>query len=265
MTKKEIIEAQSQFVAMRNDLIRKSRYSLSLTEQRMLLLMISKITPYDEPGKEYPFTYTQFREVCNLSKGGNTNRELKAALTELKTKPLVIPLNEDEEVITNWFNDARLNRRTGEIMISFSKYLTPYLYELQRQMFYTQFNLSEAIAMKSTYGIRLLEYLKSIQTLRHKEPITLYQVRALLGCEEKYPLWKDFRVRVLEPAINDVNTYSDIFVEYEITRKQGKKVLEIQFSIKDNDFSTVSANRRAALEPPTPTDAQNAPSEAIYP
>lgn len=249
MTREEIITAQSQFVAMRNDLIQKSRYSLSLTEQRMLLLMISKITPYDEAGKEYPFTYTQFREVCNLSKGGNTNRELKAALAELKTKPLVIPINEDEEVITSWFNDARLNRKTGEIMVSFSKYLTPYLYELQRQMFYTQFNLSEAIAMKSTYGIRLLEYLKSVRTLRHREPLTLFQIRTLLGCEDKYPAWKDLRLYVIEPAINDVNTYSDIYVEYEIAKKQGKKVLELMFIIKDNDAYAASENRRAALTP----------------
>ena len=249
MTKKEIIAAQSQFVAMRNDLIQKSRYSLSLTEQRMLLLMISKITPYDEPNREYPFSYTQFREVCNIPKGGNTNRELKEALKELKTKPLVIPLTEDEEVITSWFNDARMNRKTGEIMISFSKYLTPYLYELQQQMYYTQFTFGEAAAMKSTYGIRLLEYLKSIRTLRKKEPVSLYQLRTLLGCESKYPLWKDFRVRVLEPAINDVNTYSDMAVEYEITRKQGKKVEEIKFVIRDTDGYEASLNRRAALEP----------------
>lgn len=247
MTKKEIVEAQSQFVAMRNDLIQKSRYSLSLIEQKMLLLMISKITPYDEPGKEYPFTYTHFREVCNISKGGNTNKALRAALEELKTKPLYVPLNEDEDVLTSWFNDARINRKTGEIMISFSKYLTPYLYELQQQMYYTQFTLDKAAAMKSTYGIRLLEYITSIKTLRKKEAISLYQLRKILGCEEKYPLWKDFRVRVLEPAINDVNTYSDMYVEYEIARKQGKKVLDIKFNVRDTSGYEAMLNRRTAL------------------
>ncbi len=247
MTKREIIEAQSQFVAMRNDLIQKSRYSLSLTEQKMLLLMISKITPYDEPGKEYPFTYTHFREVCNISKGGNTNKELKAALEELKTKPLYVPLNEDEEVLTSWFNDARMNRKTGEIMISFSKYLTPYLYELQQQMYYTQFTLDNAAAMKSTYGIRLLEYLTSIRTLRKKEPVSLYQLRKILGCEEKYPAWKDLRLYVIEPAMKDVNTFTDMNVEYEIARRQGKKVLDIKFIIRDTDGYEAMLNRRTAL------------------
>ena len=250
MTNEAIIQTQSQFVAMRNDLIQKSRYSLSLTEQRMLLLMISKITPYDEAGKEYPFTFTQFREVCNISKGGNTNKELKAALAELKTKPLIIPLNEDEEVITSWFNDARLNRRTGEIMVSFSRYLSPYLFELQRQMYYTQFKLSEAIAMKSAYGIRLLEYLKSIRTLRNKEPITLNQLRERLGCEGKYPAWKDLRLNVLEPAITDVNTYSDMLVEYEL-EKQGKKVVAVRFVIRESliQYAKAQRNRKEALEP----------------
>lgn len=248
MTNREIVEAQSQFVAMRNDLIQKSRYSLSLTEQKMLLLMISKITPYDEPGKEYPFTYAHFRTVCNISKGGNTNRELKAALKELKTKPLVIPLNEDEEVITSWFNDARLNRKTGEIMISFSKYLTPYLYELQRQMYYTQFTFDVAAAMKSTYGIRLLEYLTSIRTLRKKEPVSLYQLRNLLGCEGKYPAWKDLRLYVLEPAIKDVDTYTDMKIEYDLVR-QGKKVLAVNFKITETDGYQAHLNRKEALEP----------------
>lgn len=247
MTKQEIIEAQNQYVAMRNDLIQKSRYSLSLMEQRLLLLMVSKITPYDEPGKKYPFTFAEFRQVCNISKGGNTNKEIKAALNQLKAKPINIPVNEDEEIITSWFNDARLNHKTGRILINFSEELTPYLYELQRQMYYTQFTLGEAVAMKSTYGMRLLEYLKSIRTLRNKEPLSLYQLRERLGCEGKYPAWKDLRLNVLEPAINDVNTYSDMYVEYDLDR-QGKKVIAVKFKITDTDGYEARLNRRAALD-----------------
>lgn len=244
MTQREIVEAQSQFVVMRNELIQKSRYSLSLTEQKLVLYMVSKITPFDEPYKEYIFSYDEFEAVCNLNRDGGKSKILVVeALKALKSKTLEIRLSEKQRVITSWFNDAVIDEETQEIRIGFSKYLTPYLYNLQT--FYTKFCLENTLAMSSKYGIRLYEYLISIRSKGHKQKISLEELRERIGCD-KYEKYKDFRVRVLEPALKDINVYTDISVEYKEV-KTGRKVTYIEFVIVASDTAQRHINRARAL------------------
>lgn len=245
MTQREIVEAQSQFVVMRNELIQKSRYSLSLTEQKLVLYMVSKITPFDEPYKEYIFSYAEFEAVCNLNKDGGKSKILVIeALKALKSKPLEIKISARQKVITSWFNDAVIDEETQEIRIGFSKYLTPYLYNLQT--FYTKFCLENTLSMNSKYGIRLYEYLISIKSKGHKQKISLEELRERCGVGEKYPKYKDFRVFVLEPALKDINTYADISVEYK-EEKTGRKVTHIIFVIVTSDTAQRHMNRAKAL------------------
>lgn len=245
MTKREIVEAQSQFVVMRNELIQKSRYSLSLTEQKIILFMVSKITPFDEPYTEYTFAYKEFEAVCNLNKGGGKSKILVVdTMKQLKTKPIEIRLSEKQKVITSWFNDAIIDEETQTIKVSFSKYLTPYLYNLQT--FYTQFCLENVLPMSSKYGIRLYEYLKSIQSKSHKQKISLDELRERCGTGDKYTKYKDFRVCVLEPATKDINTYTDLKVEYQEV-KTGRSVSHIQFVITNSSTADRHINRASAL------------------
>lgn len=244
MTQKEIITAQSQFVAMRNELIQKSRYQLTKQEQKIILFMVSKITPYDEPGTEYPFSFAEFETVCNLNReGGKEKIRIGEALRALKTKPLEIRLSEKKRVITSWFNEAVIDDETQEVKISFSKYLVPYLYNLQS--FYTQFSLSNVLPMRSKYSIRLYEYLKSVKSKGHKQTFSVEEIKERVG-SENYDKYKDFRVRVLERAVEEINTYSDLMVSYKEI-KTGRRVTHIEFTIIANDTAEKHIERMKAL------------------
>jgi plasmid replication initiation protein len=48
---------------------------------------------------------------------------------------------------------------------------------------------------------------------------------------EKYEMYKDFRVNVLDTAINEINAYGDILITYTVEKK-GRKVDKIIFTIK---------------------------------
>lgn len=244
MTKGDIRKAQSYDVAMKNELIQKSRYSLSLIEQKLLLYMISKITPFDLPNAEYSISVSEFCQVCNFNNDGGVYRKVvREALYTLKTKPFFIPWGTDEEVLVNWFNDAILNKRTGEIRFSFSRYLAQYLYELNS--LYTRFPLYNVLPMKSNYGIRLYELLKSRRTLGYKQVITIEELRSRLGCEDMYQLFADFRRKVIEPAITDINTYSDLEVKCEPV-KQGRSVIAYTFIILEVRNPQEQAKRLSA-------------------
>ena len=233
MTREEIRKEQSQTVAIANELIQKSRYELSKTEQKAVLYMVSKIKPFDEPGTEYTFSIKNFCRICNFNKDtGFYHQYLTDMLVNLKKQPLKIPLENGSKVITSWFNDAVVSETADEVKISFSKYLLPYLYELQNR--YTSFYLENVLPMKSGYSIRLYEYIKSESYRRREILLSLDELRQRAGCEEKYNQYSELRINVLEPAKKDINMYSDLKIEYN-AKKTGKKVSYIEFIILPQD------------------------------
>lgn len=244
MTKREVAEARSQFVVVGNELIQKKRYNLSLLEQKLVMYMVSKITPYDAPGTDYTFTYNEFEEVCNLNKdGGKTKKSIYEMMRELSTHPLEVKLTEHQTLITHWFNNAVFDDETDTVKLDFSKYLVPYLYNLQT--LYTQFSLENVLAMKSKYSIRLYEYLKSVKNLGYKHLISLDELKSRMGAEN-YDLYKDFRVRALTPALEEINKYTDLEVDYQ-ERKTGKRITAIEFKIVAANEPSRFLNRQRAL------------------
>lgn len=244
MTKRELAEARGQFVAMGNELIQKSRYNLTLMEQKLVLFMVSKIKPYDAPDTDYIFTYNEFEEVCCLNRdGGKTKKSVYDMLRELSKHPLEIIIGEKQVLLTHWFNNAVFDDETDTVRIDFSKYLVPYLYNLQT--LYTQFCLENVLAMKCKYSIRLYEYLKSVKSLGYRRTVALDELKIHMGAEN-YELYKDFRVRALAPALEEINKYTDLEVEYH-EKKTGKRVTAIEFVIRAANEPTRFLNRERAL------------------
>lgn len=249
MTREEKINEISQTVAMANELIQKSRYELTKTEQKAVLYMVSKIKPFDEAGIEYDFSIKRFCEVCNLNKGGGIYYQyLKDMLVSLKTKVIIIPLEGKRKLITSWFNDAVISEDADIVKISFSKYLTPYLYELQCR--YTSFFLENVLPMKSSYGIRLYEYLTSVKYKGRRHMLSIDELRERVGCEGKYNQFADVRIYILEPAMKDINQYTDMKISYQ-AYKTGKKYTHIEFTITSPDSWEATdrhLNRKEALD-----------------
>ena len=240
-TKQEIIKEQSQTVAISNEFIQKARYELTKTGQKAILYMASKIKPMDEPEQEYHFIAENFCKVCNFNTdGGWYLNYVKEVMLEIKARPIIIPTEKRKRVITSWFDYAVLNEETGEIVVRFNKYITPYLYELQKQ--YTSFLLEYVLPMKSEYGIRLYEYLKSVKYKGIRHTMTLDELRERLGCEGKYIQSSHMREKVIEPALKDINTYTDLQVGYKFI-KTGRKVSHIEFTVMLSDDVSRLLNR----------------------
>ena len=249
MDKREKLKELSQKVAISNEIIQKARYELGKTEQKVLLYMVSKIKPLDFGDEVYTFNAKNCCEVCNFNTdGGWYSQTVKEIMVNLKTKPIIIPLGGRRKLITSWFNDAVIDEETGEFKITFSKILMPYLYELKKN--YTSFALEYVVAMKSEYGIRLYEYLKSVVYQGIVNTISLEEFREKVGCEGKYTQSSDLRARVIEPALKDINDFSDLKVSYKFI-KTGKKVSHIEFMMltpRDLDLVVRTAKRADELD-----------------
>lgn len=103
----------------------------------------------------------------------------------------------------------------------------PYLLELKKN--YTKYQLQNIIPMKSKYGIRLYELLKSYLNLG-KVRFSIEELKIRLD-STNYTNLKDFKRRVLEPALKDIEVYSDLTVE-PVFIKVKNKCVAIEFILR---------------------------------
>ena len=231
MDNKEIQSERNQIVVKHNDLIQKSRYSLTMQEQKIILYLISKIKPEDTDLHLYEFDIKEFCEICGIDETSGKNYSvLKETIINLKRKCFWVSIGNGIDATVSWIDKAIVNKRSGAIKIKLDNDMKPFLLELQRN--FTRYELNCVLTMKSKYSIRLYELLKSYEFMTTRT-FNLEQLKLLLSVE-KYENYKDFRSRVLEPALREINLYSDIVVTYE-AKKKGKKYDNIMFGIKEKN------------------------------
>lgn len=227
------MKALERQVFKANDLIQKSRFSLSLTQQKIVLYLISKITPFDEQFKLYEFSIPEFCRICGISETGNY-ADLKIAIKEIADKSLWITLEDDEETLLRWIEKPYVNKQSGTIKIRLDNDMKPFLLQLKEN--FTSYELIWTLHFKSKYTIRLYELMKSIhfrELEEYSKDYELKELRKLLDAE-KYTRWIHFKQRVLEPSIEEINRYSDKNISWEPIRK-GKAIEKIRFTISSKD------------------------------
>ena len=102
---------------------------------------------------------------------------------------------------------------------------------LFRPEVYGRINMLVQSRFKSTYGLALYENCVRYQNIPQTPWFEMPLFRKLMGVEEgKYPIFRDFKRRVLDKAVEEVNTHSPINIE-PVYRKRARKVLGLQFKI----------------------------------
>lgn len=222
----KIDSSREMEVFKRSDMIQKGRHTLSLQEQRCVLFAISKVKPDDKIFQEYPIELKELYRVCGIANESYT--ATKKMLLGLRAKTWLIETAPGELSTVSWFNKVRINKRTGTVIVRFDDDMMPYLLELSREnQYYTHYQLKYILAMRSQYAIQLYELLKSYQRNNIDWFFDLEELKKQLNCE-KYTRFPDFRRYVLEQALREINTYSDIEVDYD-TEKEGRRVSRIIF------------------------------------
>ncbi len=217
-------------VYKRDDMIQKSRFSLTLQEQKCILYAISKIKPTDTYLTEYTFDIKEFYAVCGISNESYT--ELKKQLLKLKSKTwwMLMPDGKTESAVS-WFDVVRISKHSGKVTVAFHRDMMPYLVELVEQaelgLFYTGYSLQFILPMSSRFSPRLYELLKSYQKNNRRWFFDVEEIKRLLDCQN-YTRWPDVRRFALEPAIKEINRYTDIRIAMD-TEKEGRKIARVIF------------------------------------
>jgi plasmid replication initiation protein len=228
MKKAELELVRDYKVVKHNNLIQRSRYELSTQEQKIILYLITKIKPEDTEFELYEFSIKDFCETCGIDDtSGKNYSDLKKTIETLADKSIWITLANGYETIIRWIERPYINCKSGIIKIKLDELMRPYLLQLQKH--FTAYELYYTLAMRGKYSIRIYELLKSYENL-HERTFELEELKKMLSAE-KYDMYKDFRVKVLDTAISEINDFTDINVTYTI-EKAGRKVDKINFKIK---------------------------------
>ena len=224
-----------------DELLQKARFTLTMTEQRLILYAITKIKPTDTAFTEYEFNLKDFYSVCGIS-GKESYTEIKKQCISLKSKAWWITVLDENgsewESAVTWFNTLRTNKKSGKIRIKFHEDMMPYLLELSKQYeetgnYFTSYDFKYILPMKSIYSIRIYELLKSYQKNNKSWWFKFDKLKHILDCVNYE--WYDFKRRVLEPGINEINKFTDLSIEYS-TVKDGNKIDEIIFVMNEKDY-----------------------------
>lgn len=209
-----------------NELIQQRTHMLSVQEQKIILFMISMLTPGQKEFEYQTFDIIDFCDVCGIDNTSGKNYEhLRKAVQNLSDKSMWV-VGRETDTLMRWISNAKIEKGSGKIEIRFDEEMKPYLLELKDR--YTQFDLIYTLTMRSKYGVRLYEILKSYERLNEPVVFTIDRFQAIIG--STYDRWQDIKRRIIEPAVNELNEVSDLQVSYRY-KKKGKSVVEVIFDV----------------------------------
>ena len=169
---------------------------------------------------------------------------MKAALQKLSDNSFWIEEG-DDEVLLRWIDSTRITKKSGKVSIRFSDEIAPYLFDLQER--FTQYELYQTLALKGAYSIALYELWKS-HSFKDKITVSIDDLKIYLSITDKYKEYKALRRKVIEPAVEEVNKYTDLNVKWE-PYKQGRSYVAITFYIeKKKQWEGYEAYRRTMAE-----------------
>ncbi len=242
----------ANFVITSNDLI-EAKYNYSLWEKRVFVYMISTMKR-DDTGFKPVRIY--IRDLMRFfgTQSNNDYSVIRAIPETISQKPFFVPYtNKDGGKRWNIINILSIgtqpevgDRSEGNayIELKFNSDLMPYLLELKEK--FTKYDIRNITGLKSIYSIRLYEYLKENEFRKGLFEVSIDNLKEMFfmsakdnNGKELYPLYGDFKKRVLLKAQEDLLAHCDIkFSFWE--KKQGKKVIAVVFDISGNEMPKIA-------------------------
>lgn len=142
--------------------------------------------------------------------------------------------DEDGKLVkSRWISQVKYLDNEGAIEIVFTPAVVQGISRINGvKEFFTQYLLSQTSQLKSVYSTRLYELLIQWKNTAKTPIFEIQDFRAQLGLDiNEYKLMSDFKKRVLDLAVSDINEKTDIKITYQ-QYKKGRSITGFSFTLK---------------------------------
>jgi hypothetical protein len=174
------------------------------------------------------------KQLCKLiGYNGNNHAVIKEGLKGLLSTVIEWNVVSDTTGLEDWTASSILASVSLRGPICLYAYSPRMKQLLHSPSMFGKINLFIQSRFKSSYGLALYENCIRYRGLPHTKWFEMETFRKLMGVPDgKYTIFRDFKKRVLDKSVEEVNTYSDLIVESEVG-KEGRQVVKVRFLLKE--------------------------------
>ena len=227
-----------------NSLINAS-YTLGLVEQRLILLAI--IGARETGNGVDPETFLeihaqQYATHFNVDVKNTYQMLSDAVLTLFNRQVTYMTIdekrNKPEKRVVRWVSGISYVEGSGIVKIRFTPEVVPLITRLEKN--FTSYELAQ-IAHLNIYATRLYELLIMWRSVGKVPVLEINEFRSKIGLlDHEYKPMNNFKNRVLEPAIKQINEYTDIVASYE-QHKCGRTITGFSFTFKQKNPHAITS------------------------
>lgn len=208
--------------------------NLSLPEIRIVQLAIVDARETntglstDKPLRIDALRYAEMFETTRQ----NSYKRMKEAEETLFNRRFSYIDDKGKVVKSRWIQQVRYLDDEGAIELVFTLAVVNGISRIDgAEDFFTSYLLEQTASMDSIYSVRLYELLVQWKAAKQTPMFELEKFRDQLGVEtSEYKAMCDFKKRVLQVAIDEINEKADIKVSYEQVKK-GRSIAGFKFKV----------------------------------
>lgn len=216
-----------------------AQYEMTALQKNIFYTVQSQLGVDDLPGKEY---IVRVRDIMSVTNTKNPYEDLRKSTETMMQKIMTIAVANGFIQVAP-FSSVQYNTKEGTIAICIDSKLRPYLFNLENRI--TIFGYNEAMNVPGKYSKRLYEMLSQWKSLGIMK-VTIPNLRLALKLGDKYPDWDNLRRRVIEPAVEEINKHTDLFVKF-YPERENRRISLLKWTIKLKETHVIT---------PTPSELE---------
>ena len=209
--------------------------NLSLIEIRIIQLAIIDARETEKglsTDKPLVITASRYAQAFDVSRQTARQAILDAEQTLFERRFTFIDDTDGNPVKSRWLQRVKYLNDEAAIEICFTYDVVTEITRIDGiERYFTQYLLKQTSQLKSIYSVRLYELLVQWKEAKKTPVFDLNTFRGQLGLGvNEYKVMGNFKLRVLDMAVNEINEKTDLKVSYEQTKK-GRKIVGFQFKV----------------------------------
>ncbi len=261
----EIVILDNKKITRSNSMIT-AKYTSSLIENKLMVWSLQAAQPDEHGRPSVSMTTEEVRQLTGV-KGNGIYDALKRAAGQMIGRTMFIEDKANHSfAYLNLIHYAQF--KDGVFTVTFTPECNSMLYNLKNN--FTSIKLETLFSFKSNYAFRLYEIMKTqeynIPESNYPFSITysLSDLKLQLNCinteekkvkvelqkkdpdfdkivnelaeDKKFDKWYEFKRKVLNKAVEEINNTTDLFIDYEpVKAGRGGKVVKVQFFLQRNE------------------------------